>query len=55
MKESAILCTIKDLKPYMIEPVSEPSYKCPASQIPYNMETWDEKFMSPVCSAWFKN
>ena len=19
------------------------------------METWDEKFMSPVCSAWFKN
>ena len=53
MKESAILCTVKDLQPYMIDPVNDPNYQCPATQIPYTMIDWDEKFMSPACTDWF--
>ena len=53
MKESAILCRIKDLQPYMIDEVKDPNYQCPATQIPYTTIEWDEKFMSPACTAWF--
>ena len=52
MKESAILCTIKDLQPYMIDPMDDPNYRCPATQIPYTTIEWDEKFLSPVCTEW---
>ena len=53
MKKSAILCSIKDLYPYMTEPLTDPSYQCPASKIPYTFPDWNQKFLSPVCRDWF--
>ena len=54
MKDSAILCSVKDPYRYMTEPIDDPDYECPASVIPYSSYlNWDKKFLSPVCRDWF--
>ena len=53
-EESAIFCNVPlEFVGFYVTPMTDESYQCPVSALPFEYPNWNEKFYSPLCRVWY--
>ena len=56
LADSAILCTSPaEYFDYYVAEMKQSEYSCPASEIPFSVPDWNEKWYNAVCRQWYKD